>query len=264
MKLRSIICASAAAAAIAAGATVVESSTTFARVAVDSNFAASLISIPLNGCGNADENPAIYVTNLVMTTNLAEGDTLLWKHSGNWYAWDIDNEGKWRSISTSGKTGQTLSTLANETAIPCGEACWLYRATPSNKIYLYGQVNKQKRSVQVAAGGANGPSYTIVGCPVETNFYLAGWAPSGIQNGDSILLPADNEKGTIEYRYNSGWKKSYQQVETVINPRTGASSEVTNTTWTAIGASEVVIPGGCGFMYGRAKGKTAYELTWGE
>ena len=71
MKLRSIICVSAVAAV--ASASALTSTNTFARLPVIGNtFENALIAIPLAGCGEA--NAEIYVTNLVMTSNLKAGD----------------------------------------------------------------------------------------------------------------------------------------------------------------------------------------------
>ena len=67
MKLRSIICVAAVAAV--ASASALTSMNTFARLPVTGNtFQNALIAIPLAGCGETDS--AIYVTNLVMTSNL--------------------------------------------------------------------------------------------------------------------------------------------------------------------------------------------------
>ena len=76
MKLRSIICFSAMAAVASASATLT-STNTFARLPVTSNYENTLIAIPFAGCGETDA--VIYVTNLVMTSNLKSGDKLLYR-----------------------------------------------------------------------------------------------------------------------------------------------------------------------------------------
>ena len=166
MKLRSLICVSAAMAAIAASATTTLSAgNQFARLEVNTPFTSSIIALPLRGCG--ESSAQIYVTNLVMTANLENGDTLLWKNDlGNWFAWEIETVGgnkQWKALRTTDvangkKEGVNITNPANETAIPCGEACWLIRSTPSNKVYLYGQVNTGSLPTATVYGPGSGQS----------------------------------------------------------------------------------------------------------
>ena len=261
MKLRSIICASAVAAAMAASATTTVTGTkTFARLPVSSTFESTIIALPFRGCGEAEME--IYVTNLVQTTNLTDGDTLLWKNaSGNWLGWEF-NGTAWQAIRTANQTAYNAGVPAEETAIPCGQACWLNRSNAATQpvFYLYGEVNASKRSVEVAAGTGTKPIYTIVGYPYEAApLDLATW--TGGEEGDTILVPeAGNNFGYKEYRRGaSKWQVSTATTTTKTNPRTGKTTTVV-TGYTYADTTDT-IAAGLGFMYGRLA-DTAATLTW--
>lgn len=258
MKLRSIIFASAVAAAMAASATTVNGGNTFARLPVSSTFESTIIALPFSGCG--EDQMQIYVTNLVQTTNLTDGDTLLWKNSsGTWYAWEF-NGTAWAAVRSATVNGSSVTTPANETAIPCGQACWLNRQNTASVFYLYGQVNASKRSVEVAAGTDTQPTYTIVGYPNEAApLSLATW--TGGEEGDTILVPqAGNNFGYKEYRRGaSKWQVSTPTTTTKTNPRTGKTTTVV-TGYTYEDTSDT-IAAGLGFMYGRLA-NSALTLNW--
>ena len=255
MKLRSIIFGSAVAAAATASA--LTTTNTFARLPVSANYASTIIALPFSGCGMAEGS--IYVTNLVMTTNLEKGDTLLYKDGSSWKAWEIDASGKWVGVTTSTAGGVSVTPPASEVALACGTACWLNRQTPSNTFYLYGQVNAAKTDVAVAVGNGTKPAYTIVGCPYEAGEFDIRNI-NGALNGDTVLLMANNDVGKVEYKYVSGaWKKESS------TPATGSFPNFTPGTseWVDLDSSEGKVPAGCGFMYGRLS-STALTITWGD
>ena len=261
MKLRSLICVSAVATASAVFA--LDGGNVFARLKVTSDVNNSIIALPFVGCGESQTK--IYVTNLVMTTGLAAGDTLMYKEGNNWYAWEIEN-GAWKEITTSTtKAGMTFTPAANATMLDCGKACWLIRGTPG-ATYLYGQVTNALPSVSVAAGTSNGLTYTLVGYPCESQALdLARWKPADAVNGDLLIVPATGATGQKTYKYNgSAWTtKTVGSTQEMKNPFTKKTVTVTNFVDTAItSVGTVTIPAGAGFMYGR-KGTTAIEqLTW--
>ena len=260
MKLRSLICVSAVAAASAALA--LDGANTFARLKVNSNFKDSIIAIPLAGCGESDAK--IYVTNLVMTAGLADGDTLMYKEGENWYAWEIEN-GAWKAINTSTtKGGVTFTPAADAAQLDCGKACWLVRSSTSNPVYLYGQVKEAKPQVTVAAGTATAIAYTIVGCPNEAApLDLFQWKPAGGADGDMLIVPAAGVTGQKTYRYNgTAWTKMTTAQTTFTNPFTKETTTSNVTNWTPIEAAGTdTIAAGCGFMYGR-KATTPLTLSW--
>ena len=256
MKFRSLICISAIAAASAAFA--LNGTNTFARLKVNSSFSSTIIALPFSGCGEAEME--IYVTNLVQTTNLSTGDTLLWKNaSGDWLGWEFDGT-KWAAISTANQTTYNAGCPAEETAIPCGQACWLNRSSTTNPFYLYGQVNNSKRSVSVTRGTGTKPTYTIVGYPYEAApLNLATW--TGGEEGDTILVPeSGNNFGYKEYRRGaSKWQVSTPTTETRTNPRTGKTTTVV-TGYTYTDTTDT-IAAGLGFMYGRLA-NSDLTLNW--
>ena len=264
MKLRSIICVSAAVAAMSASA-VLESGNTFARLKVNSALNNEIIAIPFAGCGATDAK--IYVTNLVMTAGLANGDTLMYKDGDDWYAWEI-SAGNWIPLTIATQTSLKITPAAGSTRLDCGKACWLIRSNPG-ACYLYGQVNDtMPTSVEVAgATSGNAVAYTIIAKPLETNAVdLLNWHPSQAATGDTLLVPVAtniNAMGQVTYKYDAtipAWTKATQEVTEKTSPRTGEKIWVTNTTWTAISES-TTIPAGKGFMYGR-KGAEGATLAW--
>ena len=256
MKLRSLICASAVAVAMSAAATTtVEGGNTFCRLPVSSPFASTIIALPFSGCG--EDQMQIYVTNLVMTANLSAGDTLLWKSGDNWYGWEINSSGNWEPITSAKQTAWHAGVLAEETAIPCGQACWLNRSNTSNPFYLYGQVNTNLASVTVAAGTGSKPTYTLVGYPTEeTDLDLSTFNVGS--EGDSILVPAGENLGYKEYvRKDNKWKTKSTTTTTQTITRGGKTKTVnkTATTYTDT-TSDDKITAGLGFLYGRLPAST--------
>lgn len=268
MKLRSIICLSAVAAASAVFA--LDSNTVFARLRVDQTGAPTntVIAIPFAGCG--ETSAQIYVTNLVMTANLSQGDTLMYNNGTKWFAWQINASHEWEAVSTATKLGGVnITPDASSFAVDCGKACWLIRNSTSAPVYLYGQVNgTEPESVRVsAAANASDYAYTLIARPNEaTALDLNTWKGNmGAADGDMILLPAANISGADTYKYNgSAWTAPTVSTTEVTrtNPRTKQQTTVTvtNITWQAISAS-TPIPAGSGFLYGR-KGTTEGIIKW--
>ena len=257
MKLRSLICVSAVAAASAAFATPIESGNVFARLKVTSDVNNSIIAIPFAGCG--EDTAEIYVTNLVMTAGLDKGDTLMYKNGESWYAWEIDDNGDWVAINSGTRGGVTVTPHANEFKVACGGACWLLRSNPG-AYYLYGQVTNVLQSVTVAgAASANAVAYTLIAKPSESSaLNLRTWHPSGVTAGDTLLVPsATAAGGRTEYRSNG---EAWCTLSTVENGTEIFGNTTYTTSWSPL-SSDVVINAGCGFMYGR-KGTTGFTLNW--
>ena len=262
MKLRSLICVSAVAAASAALA--LDSGNVFARLKVTSDVENSIIAIPFAGCG--ESTAEIYVTNLVMTAGLATGDTLMYNNGTAWYAWEIQ-DGQWVAVAAGTKNGVTVA-APQDFKMASGGACWLMRNTAAS-CYLYGQVNETKPSSVTVAGAAsdNAVAYTIIAKPDEAAALdLNTWKDKGMGNGDTLLVPvpdATSATGQKTYKYD-GTAKAWAQMTTstveVTNPRTKQKSTVTQTSWTPI-TSSVTIPAGQGVMYGR-KGTSSATLQW--
>ena len=257
MKLRSIICVSAVAAV--ASASALTSTNTFARLPVVGNtFENALIAIPLAGCGEASAE--IYVTNLVMTSNLKAGDKLLYKDGSTYYAWTLATDGgAWQKMATSTDFGTTVTPSANQTTLPCGRGCWLVRSaatiTADSTIYLFGQVNEGSLTTTVPASSDG----TIICRPYETGAIdLYSWKPTGVAAGDTVSVPdSTNPTGKKTYTYKNGnW--TVQTTETKQGRRPGMTTVTVTDTPVASGTT---IPAGVAFMYGRY-GNTDLTITW--
>lgn len=265
MKLRSIICVSAIATAAAASA--LTTTNTFARLPVTSSYTNTIVSIPLAGCG--EMGAQIYVTNLVMTSNLKAGDRLVYKDGSTYYAWHLTTDGgSWQQMATSTDFGlPAVTPSAESTALGCGKACWLIRARATfgsdDKIYLFGQVlTGSKPTVTVAAGTSNALTYTIIGYPSEAeNLDLYSWNDSTkMATGDLVIVPDTNAAGQKTYRYSgSAWTKATTSTKTVTTPK--GPKTVTTTSWTPVASGEVTIAAGTGFMYGR-KATSSATFAW--
>ena len=256
MKLRSIICVSAIAAA--ASASALNSVNTFARLPVTSTYENTLIAIPFAGCGEADA--VIYVTNLVMTANLKSGDKLLYKDGSAYYAWQLATDGgPWQKMATSTDFGTSVTPSAEQTTLPCGKGCWLVRSAATisadPKIYLFGQVNTGSLTTTIPASSDG----TIVCRPYETGAIdLFTWKPTGVAAGDTVSVPdSTNPTGKKTYTYkNDNW--TVQTTTTKPGRRPGMTTvEVTDTPVT----SGTTIPAGVAFMYGRY-GDSDLTITW--
>jgi len=258
MKLRSLICVSAIAATAASFA--IDGGNTFARLKVDTgSITNSIIAIPFAGCGESAAE--IYVTNLVMTTNLSDGDTLMYNNGTAWYAWEIQS-GAWAPLNAGTKNGVTIAD-PQDFKMLCGKACWLIRQSSANPVYLYGQVTNVLRSVEVAgATGGNAYGYTLIAKPSESSALdLNTWHPAEANTDDLLIVPEANAMGQKTYRYNgTAWQTVTQSTSNVTNPRTKETRVVTNSTWTVI-STTTTIPAGKGVMYGR-KGASGATLAW--
>ena len=261
MKLRSIICVVAVAAV--ASASALTSRNTFARLPVTGNtFQNALIAIPLAGCGETDS--AIYVTNLVMTSNLKTGDKLLYRNGGVFYAWTLASDGgAWQECNISSTSGNSMSPSASQTLLGCGNGCWLVRSAETisadSTVYLFGQVNEDTIVTTNAAGTASAVAYSVISRPFETGSVdLSSWTGLTPADGDTVTVPdsvsATGQK-TYTYRDGKGWTK---QVSVATSGGRKTSYTVTDT---ALVANEVVIPAGVGFLYGR-KATTDLVITW--
>lgn len=259
MKLRSIICVSAIAAVASVSATLT-SGNTFARLPITGNtYENALIAIPFAGCG--ETNAEIYVTNLVMTSNLKAGDKLLYKDGGSYYAWQLATDGgAWQKMASSTDFGTTVAPSADQMTLPCGRGCWLIRSAATisadSTIYLFGQVNEGSLTTTVPASTDG----TIISCPYETgSIDLSEWEPTGVAPGDTVSVPdsdASNPTGKKTYTYKDGnWT-----VQTSVTQTNKRGIVTTKVSYTPVSAG-TTIPAGVAFMYGR-QGTTDLTITW--
>jgi len=228
-----VLCASACA------ASAVE--TTIATVevrAVNSGLTNTVVAIP--GLDLATGG-AIAISNLVKTTNLAEGDRLVAFTNNKYESWELNASKIWvknsklidigadGSISDGEGTASDLKTLG----VGCG--IWLSRRASgvSSPFYVYAQ-QPDTTNTTVAAG-----TTALVGNPTTVNK-----APviSGCAIGDQILVPS---KGMVkEYSYKTVDKKTGWYSRQVFSDVEGLP----------------IISAGTGFWYVSSAGSVT--ITW--
>lgn len=248
MNLKTKVAILAAAAAGSALATVTTQNT-LCRIAVDSGAKSTIVALPLKNVGGAEAQ--ILVTNLVMTTGLANKDKLLYwnanKGTGDWDAWEVSNNA-WVPVESTGG-----STPAADTAnLPCGSAVWIECNEPKT-IYLFGQYFSSGASTTVVAGKSTmvGPCATT---DVPVNSLKAKKTDGSFVEGDKIqIVDASNTRlGIAEYV----WRGTNDDGQfKKLGIENGA------VVWNNL-ADTVVIPAGQGFWYVSKGGSPTF--TWVE
>ena len=167
-------------------AMAVSSSNVFGILRVDSTAEETIISVPW-----LETDPAsgpIKVCDLVLTSNLTEGDRLLY-YTGTeaiedspvqdfqYLGWTLVEEKgvkKWQNVKTvgtdaGGKTRITESAHNGEQPVPRGAALIVIRPTEhAEPIYLYGQYVSGTVEVAVTQGSFESPAYTLL-APSDPN-----------------------------------------------------------------------------------------------
>lgn len=258
MKLRSILAASAVCAASAAfAAGEVTSDTTFGILKLDDSTSTNLlISVPWADC----ESGNVFVSNVVSTVGLTDGDYLILKDDNNYYSWKLDN-GAWTAFAVvDSELGVNPIMDASGQRIARGKSLMLHRSNPSasSPIYLFGRYDSSS-----ATSSISGSSTTLVANPgtdgsplLLTN--LAGKFTSGsVADGDSVIIdnktytyvedPEDPDKAYWTYK-----------AKKVTSQSTGIefAQKVIVTT-----EKDVSIAAGKGFWYQR-KSASAATITW--
>ena len=184
--MKKILMGLACAAALCQTAKAVTSDNVFGVLRVDSAAAETIISVPW--IETAASNGDIKACDLVLTSNLTEGDRLLY-YTGTaavadspaqdfrylgWTLVEEDGVKKWQSVTTvdtdaDGRTRLTESAHDGAQAVPRGAALIVIRPTAhAEPIYLYGQYVPGTVGVQVAAGSLKEPAYTLL-APSDPN-----------------------------------------------------------------------------------------------
>ena len=260
MNMKSLLAIAGITATSVACATVT-SQNTLCRIAVNSTAKSIILALPLQTVGGTEMS--IKVTDLVMTTNLDEGDSLLaWNATeSTWDAWVINSSGNWASATSVSGFDVNTSPAAEETALACGKAVWLNRPDPAEgsrtnartlPVYLYGQYFTSGASTTVAASGSTfvGPCATTA-LPINGNDGLTSKKTVGeFADGDQIVVvnTGNTNTGRKTYTYKTGVGFATQSYDT----------EAHTVSWTA---TTDTIPVGLGFMYVR-KANTGLTFTW--
>lgn len=181
----------------------VQSANTFGVLKVDSTNSETVVCVPWVNVGTGD---GIVASNLVMTANLTENDTLAYYKAADqkYEVWTLDANKNWSSpkmVTTIGATDATDS--ASQTKLPRGGALILKRQIPfdivndavvGRPIYLYGQYTDAVFSGQTLTRSATANVWNLIAYPNTTS---TAWdLNTGVtwenvipgDSGDSILL----------------------------------------------------------------------------
>lgn len=243
MKLRLMMGVCALAAATALGADVMGCNVC-GLMNVPSGAKVTMIAVPWVTVGG--EADAMKVANLVKTDTLSAGDELYYYDGSVYRCWRLSVDRKWQPATVALKDAQgnpvTIQTPDASYALLRGKGLFLVRQDATKEIWLYGQHSTAQVSVDVAAGTAGTPAYTMIANPNAEDYDLNAKGVGGAA-GDQILL--DDAKTLYIYK-DSSWKK--QGTTTV----TMGQIQKTLTTWVAEGC---VIRAGRGAWYVSKGGK---------
>ena len=246
MKLKTLACLFALAAIPAFGTEAVTSGNTFGVLKVTCSAQKVIIATPWVKCGDA--TAAVKVTDLVMTSGLANGDAVLVYQDGEFKSWVISG-GQWVAQIVS-QAGATVSSGdAASAAIARGEAFWFVKASYSAPydLYLYGQDTTAGATSTIAVGTSTSPAYSLLASPNTVAADLNAKNFSGTRNAaDEIRVPRHNLPDLI-YTFKDG------QWGTSVKTKVGS---VYKKMWTA----GCMIPAGTGFWYVSYGGSGT--ITW--
>ena len=234
MKLRSMICGFALAAAVTASA--VTSSNTCGLMNVPSTDKITMIAVPwVTVLGEGD---TMKVANLVKTDTLTAGDELYYYDGATYYRWTL-TDGVWTpSATTKSEGGQSVTVQAPDAdyGIARGKGLFLVRKDTTKEIWLYGQYSSAAVSVTPAAGRADAPAYTMIANPNAAAYDLNAKGVAGAA-GDQILL---GDGVTLYTRGASQWTKTVVVEKTIGTKKIQVKSQ---------SAEGVTIPAGQGAWY---------------
>lgn len=243
------------------------STNTFGVLKVSSSCTNTIIAVPwADYSKDIDNPPEIAATNLVKTSNLKKGDTILFYAGGQYHAWELNESKEWQlakmwSASTLGPTDNPTPDSV-KALIKRGRAFWLVRDGVDTRvdkaIYLYGQAATSDAEVDIAPGSVTAPTSMLIANPFAFDLNLNGGlvATSGkieigeggaYTKGDSISFTDDSGKLVVAYYDDDGW-----YVRKVSSG--GRSMTVTKD-------RNVDLPVGTGFWYER-HGSESLTLTF--
>lgn len=227
---------------------------TLCRIAVESETKDTIISLPLVDVGGLGDS--ICITNMVLTENLSNGDTLMAKIDEKWQTWMLQN-GIWGGATTvSGD--ETISSSPNA-VFNRGAAIILRRTGSLTKpIYLYGEFKNAAKEQTPAREG-----WTLMGNALPSDFEInkdGFWTAnnSSPSVGDKLVIPVSTGLGVKEYTW--GTLGEGENATTGWITATMSKNEDGVLVSTKV-ISEDVIPAGQGFWY-KSVGESVPKVTW--
>lgn len=233
MNLKTILSLTALSAATVACAAVTTDNT-LCRIEVNSTEAQTIIAVPLVEVGTGD---AIPVTDIVLTTNLTNGDTILHKNGDSWDAWVVDN-GAWKPLAITEGMSTKWTKGAADVTLDCGDAIWVNRQSTSKPFYIYGQVpaSMTKPEIPTASGVMK-----LMGNTQLKDAKIAEIISGSPKAGDKVVWAnSANALKTTELQYNGTTWGMY-----VATPTTVGSRTVLINVW----KTDIPVPAGQGFWY---------------
>ena len=249
MKIKSIACLFAVAAASVYGDVVSQNEFGVLKVTCDSQKA--IIATPWVKCGDA--SASVKVTDLVMTSGLETGDAIIVYQGGNFKAWAISS-GAWTPTTIVDGSNSYPGGSAADAAVARGEAFWFvknsFTAGDTYDLYLYGQKSTAAATATITSG-----AYNLIASPSvsDTNMNSPSLSFTPPNANDEIQVPnaATNlPPTTYTYKSGQGWGS---KVKTAINGHPGEYVSK----WT-VGCT---IPAGRGFWY-VSKGANGGPISW--
>lgn len=238
MKLRLMMGVCALAAATALGADVMGRNVC-GLMNVPSDAKVTMIAVPWVTVGG--EADAMKVANLVKTDTLSAGDELYYYDGSVYRCWRLSVDRKWQPATVALKDAQgnpvTIQTPDASYALLRGKGLFLVRQDATKEIWLYGQHSTAQVSVDVAAGTAGTPAYTMIANPNAVAYDLNAKGVGGAA-GDQILL---GDGGTTLYtRTETAWTRKTDVTKTINGVDRTFKTDTTD---------GVVIPAGKGAWY---------------
>ena len=236
MKLRLIICAMAASAALFA--TDVNSDT-FGLVRVTDTSTNTVIGVPwVSATGSA-----VSLSNLVSTATLSAGDVVYLYEGTTWKAYKLSAAKVWEPYTTVGVGGVEGAPSADNKTLARGTGMIIQRASADDAIYLCGRLDTTTPSATAIAAS----STVFFGNPLTTTKTIS----SEGANGDKIVVLKDGGGSTIYEKKDGVWGT---YVETTTTTKRGTKK---TQTWTP----GCTLAPGMGAWY--QAGEAAASISWG-
>ncbi len=235
MKLRLMICAMAASAALFA--TDVNSDT-FGLVRVTDTSTNTVIGVPwVSATGSA-----VSLSNLVSTATLSAGDVVYLYEGTTWKAYKLSAAKVWEPYTTVGVGGVEGAPSADNKTLARGTGMIIQRASADDAIYLCGRLDTTTPSATAIAAS----STVFFGNPLTTVKTIS----SEGANGDKIVVLKNGGGSTIYEKKNDVW---------------GTYVETTTTTTRGTKKTQTWTPGctlapGMGAWY--QAGDAAASISW--
>lgn len=237
MKLRVMICAMAASAALFA---TDNTSDTFGLVRVTDTSTNTVIGVPWVGATGS----AISLSNLVSTATLTAGDVVYLYEGSTWKAYKLSANKVWEPYTTVGVGGTEGAPSADNKTLARGTGLIIQRASASDSIYLCGRLDTTTPSATAIAAN----STVLFANPLTATKTIS----SEGANGDKIIfLKGGGGESTIYEKKNGVWG-TY-----VVTTTTTSRGTKKIQTWTP----GCTLAPGMGAWY--QAGETAASISWG-